>query len=109
MARPPKKNKGFLKKKQTKEKHNWKNDCRDKHRMLDMKRERYFRLDLKDILEKSENQDNKNIFAANILTKAAKSGIDDSIDYIERLKDKGLESHIVEELKKLLKRYSTYR
>lgn len=109
MARPPKKRKDYLKQKQNKPKHNWSNECRERQRMLDMKREKYFRLELRDVLEKTKNQDNKSIMAANIQNTAAKSGINAAHEYLDKLDAGTLEPEIVEEVKKLLGRYSKYR
>lgn len=108
MARAPKKRKDFLKQRADKRKHNWSNDCSNRQKMLDMKRQKYFRLELKDILEKTSNQDNKGIIAATLTNKAAKASIDDAIGYVDRLGD-SLEPQIIGEIKKLLSRYSTYR
>jgi hypothetical protein len=108
LTRRPRKPRGFLKNDRGKPKHNWSNECRDKQRMLDMKREKYFRFDLIDVLEKTANQDNKNLIAATLTNKAAKAGIDEAMEYINRLGD-SLEPDIADEIKKLLSRYGTYR
>lgn len=77
--------------------------------MLDTRREKIFRLDLKDILAKTENQDNKGIFAANIEKKAARDGINEANEYVDRISGESIEPEIAGEIKKLLKKYSTYR
>ncbi len=109
MARGPKKRRDFLKRKPDKPKHNWSNEGSNRRRMLDMRRERYFRFDLKGVLEGTSNQENKNIIAATLTNKAAKVGIGEAIEYIDRLDDKSLEPDIRDNVKRLLERYSTFR
>ncbi|MBN2014170.1 MAG: hypothetical protein JW778_03230 [Candidatus Altiarchaeota archaeon] len=109
MAKSPKKRKNLLKSKSSKPKHNWRNDCTDRRKMLDMKREKYFRFDLEDVLDKSANKDNKRIIAATILNTAAKDGIEAALDYVGRVEGNGLEEALAEEIRRLLARYCTFR
>jgi len=109
LSRRFKKVRGFIKKKRNKPKHNWSNDGGSERKMLDMKRERYFRLDLKNILDKTANQDNKKIIAATIANTATKDSIMDALEYVDRLSENTLESDIRNEIKKLLEEYSTIR
>ncbi len=110
MARRGSKNPRWaLKKKREGPKHNWSNDGGGEKRMLNMSREKYFRFDLADILEDTENQDNKDLIAATVTNKAARQSIREAKDYVEELGGDGLEKPIAKDIEKLLDRYSTYR
>ena len=109
MARPPKKRKDYLKQRSTKPKHNWSNDSNERHKMLDMKRQKYFRLELRDVMEKTKNQDNKANIAATVMNTAAKAGINAALEYLDKLDEESLEAEIKGEVRRLLGRYSKYR
>lgn len=109
MARGPKKPTWFMKKRKDKPKHNWSNDGGEKQRMLNMRRAKYFGFDLQDILEKTSNQDNVGVMTATITNNAARKGIPEAKEYIDKLAKDKLEPKLAEEIKKLLDRYSTYR
>jgi regulator of sigma D len=109
MARRFKKVWGVVNKKSDKPKHNWSNDGGSRRRMLDMKREKYFRFDLEQILDKAKNKDNKNIIAATVTNTAAKDSTSKALDYVDRLDEKNLEKDIANEVKKLLEKYSKIR
>ncbi len=74
-----------------------------------MRKERYFRFDLTDILEKSSNEDNVESFKANISVKASQLSIPQAKKYVNELYENGLEPEIAKEIIQLLDRYSTYR
>ena len=78
--------------------------------MLDMRRERYFRFDLDDMLEEFDLGDNKATITATIRSKAGNRSIRETHDYLNRLKkDHKLTETQVEKIKTLLKRYSKWR
>jgi len=78
--------------------------------MLDMRREKYFGFDLKDLLEEFELGDNKDNIGATLYNKASVHSIDDAFDYINRLKADGiLDKQKADKLGTLLQRYSKYR
>ena len=72
--------------------------------MLDMRKERYFRFDLTDILEKSSNEDNVESFKANISVKASQLSIPQAKKYVNELYENGLEPEIAKEIIQLLDR-----
>jgi len=99
----------FTKQQNRKPKHNWRNEGGSKKKMLDMRRQKYFKFDLVDKLEATRNQDNKDLIVATLVQKASQSGVDDALEYLERLSGETLEPEISEDVKKLLLRYSTFR
>ena len=110
MARGPKKPKWFNKPQNRKPKHNWSNDgVGEKKQMLDARREKIFRLSLKDALSKTQNQKNKGVFAANIEKKAARDGIKEAEEYVSKISGEDLEPEIADDIKRLLKKYGIYR
>lgn len=90
-------------------KHNWTNNHSSSKRMLDMGRRKSFLYDLDELLEDSDNDKNKNVFKANIISKASKNGIDEAREYVDELDDEELEKGVRADVKKLLRRYSTKR
>ncbi|MFH1721172.1 MAG: hypothetical protein ABH950_01055 [Candidatus Altiarchaeota archaeon] len=109
MKRRPKGGQNFLKGKSTKPKHNWTNEGGNRTKMLNMSRQKYFRFDLEDILEKTKNKDNKNTIAATVYNKAAQKSIKAAQEYIAELGEKSVEPEIAKEINRLLDRYGTYR
>ena len=78
--------------------------------MLDMGRQRYFRMDLEDLLTGFELGENKTIVAATILNKMTSHSMDDAFEYIGRLKTaEKLSGEKADSLKGLLQRYSRWR
>lgn len=107
MARGPRKS---FSQQNRKPKHNWRNEGGERKKMLDMRREKYFGFDLKDLLAEFELGNNQNIIAATIHNKASIHSIDDALEYISRLKTEGtLDDPKVEKLGMLLKKYSKWR
>lgn len=82
---------------------------KEKEKMLDMGRVKTFRYDLEEILEQSKNEDNRQLFKANISIKASQLSIPEAKEYVDKLSENGLESEIAEKIKNLLERNSTYR
>jgi hypothetical protein len=90
--------------------HNDQNTGGSRERMLDMKRERYFRFDLDDILTEYKITENKGSVAATILNKASRSSVEAAFEYIDRIKASGtINDAAAERLKILLQRYSKWR
>lgn len=92
-----------------KPKHNLRNDGGKRHEMLDMRRERYFRFDLKDLLETTTNQGNKELIAATIINKASRIGMGEAHEYVDRICGDSLETELADKVKRLLDRYTKYR
>ena len=92
-------------------KHNMRNSGGDgRDRRLNMKREKYFRLDLDELLTEFKLGDNKPIIAANILNKVTRKSIDAAAEYIDRAKESGkLDEAASVRLKELIQRYSKWR
>jgi len=81
-----------------------------RRQMLDMRRQKYFRFDLDDMLVEFEVGNNKNTIAATILNKMTSQSLDDALDYINRIKTSGSINEEKEEmLKRLLLRYTVWR
>lgn len=107
MARGPKKN---FSQENRKPKHNWRNEGGERKKMLNMRREKYFGFDLKDILEEFDLGDNQNIIAATIHNKASNLSINDAVEYINRLNTEGaINDRLVDKLEDLLQQYSKWR
>jgi hypothetical protein len=79
-------------------------------RKLDMKRERYFRMDLDDLLTEFKLGDNKGVVAATILNKMSRASFDEAVEYVDRLRDAGtLTDEPAMRLKTMMDRYSKWR
>jgi hypothetical protein len=98
-----------MKPRSNKPKHNWSNVSGERKMMLDMKRQKYFVYEMWQILEKTKDQDNKNLIGATFTNAAAKTGIDSALEYLDRMVKDGLEPEIGDELRRLLSRYTRYR
>jgi len=94
-----------------KPKHNQRNTGGDgRERKLNMKREKYFRFDLDDLLVQYELGENKSIIAATILNKLTRQSVDDAAEYVNRVREAGtLTPEAAETVKALLQRYSKWR
>ncbi|MFH1788228.1 MAG: hypothetical protein ABH834_02460 [Candidatus Altiarchaeota archaeon] len=93
-----------------KPKHNWKNEGGDRKKMLDMKREKYFGFDLKDLMDEFQLGENAGAIGATIQNKASIHSIDDALEYINRMEEAGtLDGKQVERLEMLLRKYSRWR
>ena len=78
--------------------------------MLDMRRQKYFRFDLDDILEEFKLGENKTTVLATVLNKMSSHSMDDAFDYLDRLTEGGtLTGEKSTRLKTLLQRYSKWR
>jgi hypothetical protein len=81
-----------------------------RERKLDMKRERYFRMDLDDLLTEYKLGDNKGTVAATILNKMSRQSLDGAIEYVDRLKEANtLSDEAATRLKILMDRYCKWR
>ncbi|MFH1055182.1 MAG: hypothetical protein V1744_03690 [Candidatus Altiarchaeota archaeon] len=81
-----------------------------RRQMLDMRRQKYFRFDLDDMLVEFEVGDNKNTISATLLNKMTSHSMDDAFGYVDRLAGAGtLSEDKVSRLKALLQRYSKWR
>jgi hypothetical protein len=81
-----------------------------RRQMLDMKRQKYFRFDLDDMLEAFKIGENKTTVLAAILNKASSRSIDEAYDYIDRISEGGtVNEEQAYKLKTLLQRYSKWR
>jgi hypothetical protein len=81
-----------------------------RRRMLDMRREREFRFDLDDLFSEFHLGENKNTIAATILNKMTIHSMDDTMDYVNRLRSaETLNGENVDRLMVLLQRYSKLR
>lgn len=109
MARGPKKRRAY-KRRPSRYSHNQQNNGGgDKSRMLDVSRERVFRIELDELVEDSSFDKTKNTVAANVRTKAARLGIKDAEDYLGEVEGEYIEPEVSQKIKKLLKRYTKYR
>ena len=79
--------------------------------MLDMRREKYFRFDLGDMLDEIDLiENNKNTVAATILNKMSSKSMDEAFKYVDGLQEEGaLKESDATDLKALLRRYSKWR
>jgi len=81
-----------------------------RRQMLDMRRQKYFRFDLDDLLVEFNIGENKNTTAATILNKMSSASLDDALDYVDRLTQGGtFTGEQSQKLKFLLQRYSKWR
>ena len=109
MARGPKKPRWFMKK-NPRDRQNQQNgdDKQPRKRKLNMGRERIFKLELEEALEKSEN-DNTGPISATVLNKASQKTIGEAKDYLKKLEGDQLEKPVINEVNSLLDRYSVMR
>jgi len=78
--------------------------------MLDMRRQKYFRMDLEDMLEGFKLGDNKTTVAAALLNKMTSRSMEEAFDYLDRIKEGGtIDDEKSGRLKVLLQRYSKWR
>jgi len=82
-----------------------------RHELLNMRFKQAFRYDLKEILLRTTIPETEaNQFAAQVLARASRQGIDDAKDYIVEKTDEGLvDSASDDQVMHLLDRYSRYR
>ena len=81
-----------------------------RRQMLDMRRQKYFRFDLDDLLTEYQLGDNKNTVAAALLNKMSSHSMAEAFEYVSRLEEaETLSSEKAIRLKTLLQRYSKWR
>ena len=90
--------------------HNEKNRGGKRRRLLDMRRRKYFRFDLDEMLEEFGVGENQGVISATIQNKLMTQSLDDGVEYINRIKkDNDLTDDRVDKLKALMERYSRWR
>lgn len=91
-------------------KHNETNKGGQKVRLLDMRRQKYFRFDLEDLMEEFKLGDKSNTFSATIQNKMTTQSYDDALEYVDRNVDSlDLTEAQIDKLKNLLRRYTKWR
>jgi len=94
------------------------NDRRERNRrggtgrrlMLDMGRQKYFRMDLDDLLESLKLGENKSILAATVLNKMSSHSFDEACDYLGRVLEGGkISEEQAQRIKALMQRYTKWR
>ena len=81
-----------------------------RRQMLDMRRQKYFRMDLEDMLEGFKVGDNKTTVASALLNKMTSRSMEEAFDYLDRIKEGGtIDDEKSGRLKVLLQRYSKWR
>lgn len=94
------------------------NDRRDRNRaggterrlMLDMGRQKYFRMDLDELLESFKVGENKSILAATVLNKMSSHSFDETCEYLGRVLEAGkITEEQAHRIKALMQRYTKWR
>jgi hypothetical protein len=81
-----------------------------RRQMLDMRRQKYFRMDLDELLEGYKMGDNKTTIAAALLNKMTSRSMEEAFEYLDRIKESGtIDDEKSGRLKGLLQRYSKWR
>jgi hypothetical protein len=86
------------------------NTNNSRRQMLDMGRQKYFRMDMDDLLSTFELGENKNTIAAALFNKMASHSLDEALDYLAKIRDSGkMAPEKADRVKGLLLRYSKWR
>lgn len=109
MARAPKKPMWYRNKRTDDRRSRKSSSTREPMKMLDLRRERVFMLNLDETLCSVGDLKNKDVYKANILLKASQKGINNAREYLDRITGDGLNSELSERIDDLLEEYSVYR
>ena len=91
-------------------KHNESNKGGQKVRLLDMRRQKYFRFDLEDMYAEFALGDKAATFSATIQNKMMTQSFDDAIEYVDRASESlNLTEPQMEKLRHLMRRYTKWR
>jgi hypothetical protein len=109
LARGPRKPK-FGKNRSRLPKHNEKNRGGRKRRLLDMRRRKYFRMDLDEMLDGFGLGENAGTVSATIQNKLMTQSLDDAVEYVKRIKEENnLAEEKIDGLVRLMERYTKWR